>query len=93
MKSGKIQRQLKAPPYARLKHVSALLPLAITSLTPNQALEDCGQVRQGIMVDPYDRLEGANSLPCCQTEEQKSHPNGKVPCPIQNGRWGISSAV
>jgi hypothetical protein len=34
MKIGKIQVHLKARSHARLNHVSALLPLAIISLTP-----------------------------------------------------------
>jgi hypothetical protein len=60
MKIGKIQVHLKSRTHSRLTHVSALLPLAIISLTPHDALADCGHVRQGIMVDPSNQLGGAN---------------------------------
>jgi hypothetical protein len=34
-----------------------------------RALEDCGHVRQGIMVAPYNQWGGANGPLCCQTED------------------------
>jgi hypothetical protein len=34
-----------------------------------RALEDCGHVRQGIMVAPYNQLGGANGPLCRQTED------------------------
>ena len=60
MKIGKIQVHLKARSHSRRTHVSALLPLAIISLTPHRPLADCGHVPQGIMVDPPNQLGGAN---------------------------------
>jgi hypothetical protein len=60
MKIGKIQVHLKARSHSRLNHASALLPLAIISLTPHRALVDSGHVRQRIMVDPSNQLGGAN---------------------------------
>jgi hypothetical protein len=93
MKIGTIQLHLKARSHARLNHVSAFLPLAI-SLTPNRALADCGHVRQGIMVDAYNQLGGANGPLGCQTEDQRSHPNGNgFLAQCQNGQLVISSAV
>ena len=43
MKIGKIQRQLKGPALRAFETMSRLYCRAMTSLTPNRALEDCGQ--------------------------------------------------
>jgi hypothetical protein len=90
MKIGRIHHHLKARFHARLNHVSVLLSLAKISLAPNRTLEHCGQVRQGPMVDPYNRLEGAKGLPCCQTEDERNHPNGRFLCPISEWSTGHS---
>jgi hypothetical protein len=90
MKIGRIHHHLKARSHARLNHVSVLLSLAKISLAPNRTLEHCGQVRQGPMVDPYNRLEGAKGLPCCQTEDERNHPNGRFLCPISEWSTGHS---
>jgi hypothetical protein len=57
-KIGKLQLHLKARSRARLCHVSALLPLVITSLTPHRTLADGGHVPRRIMADPPNQSGG-----------------------------------
>ena len=91
MKIGGIHHHLKARSHARLNHHSALRPIAKISLAPNPALEHCGQLRQGLLIDSYNRLEGANGLPGCRTGDQRNHPNGKVSCRISE--WSTCHSI
>jgi hypothetical protein len=85
MKIGKIQVHLKARSHARLNHVSALLPLAIISLTPIAHSRTAAMFVKESWLSPPIGRRSQRSL-CYQTEDQRSHPNGKVPCPISE--WG-----
>jgi hypothetical protein len=94
MKIGTIQLHLKARSHARLNYVSAFLPLAIISLTPNRAVVDCGMFVKESWLTRTINWEARTVLLGCQPEDQRSHPNGNgFLAQCQNGQLVISSAV
>jgi len=90
MKIGKIQLHLKARSHARLNHVSALLPLAIISPTPNRGLADCGHVLQESWLT---RWEAPTVLFAVNPKTRGVIRMVRFLAQFQNGQLVISSAV